>query len=224
MATLMLVNPRKRRKKKHHLKRNPFFGFGRRKRRRHRGAKRHHRKFRRNPLFNLRGRAGGTTTFRNVIPSVIKPAAMAAVGAVSLDLIWGYLPLPVNIRTGAARHIAKGAGAVLLGVAGSKLLGSDIGHKFAAGAMTVVIYGMLRDLAARTMPGLRLGDMGDNFLMGDVIGQGYPELGYVSVAKNAGMGIYDGEDMNALYDPRRPVTAMVPQPHPDSGVGIYDYS
>lgn len=222
MATLMLVNPRKRRKrskarsnpsarrrKRRSAKRNPIFNLLGKKRRRSSGSgRKRRRKMRRNPI-SVRGTV---SSIRSTIPAVLKPATLAAVGALSLDVIWSYLPIPANIKTGQYRHLAKAAGAIGLGVLGAKILGRDTAIKFATGAMTVVLYGVLRDFVSQRLPQVRLD------------GADFPALSYVSSGQNA-LGMYDYQS-NAEMNPQAMSMASTMLGDPglsdNDTLGIYD--
>lgn len=191
MATLAIVNPRRRRRsrkarKAHSRKRrshraHKLFGNPK-KRRRSRGRKARF-------VSKRRSRGGSSSlSIRGLISesrAVVKSAAPAAVGAVALDILWAHLPLPAVVRAGYVQFVAKGAGAVLLGVLAGKFLGREVGHKVALGGVTVVLYNLTRQLVGSMLPGVSLGDS-------DFPGS----MGYYGSAPVAGMGEY----VNALPD------------------------
>ena len=194
MATLSIIsNPRRKRRKGRKARRRSHSRRARarilkvasnpkRRRRRSRGAH----------LFKKRRsrRSGGKLLSGGLVrstQSLVKHAAYAAVGAIGLDLVWAYLPIPPVLRTGYVRFVAKGAGAVAIGMVAERFLGRDLGAKFALGAMTVVMHDAMRDLAAQFVPQVSLGGVGDS---------DFPSMGYTGSAPVAGMGEY----MNALPD------------------------
>lgn len=155
-------------------------------------------------IVRRRRRGGGSRSlsFKGVLgqaQSVLKSAAPAAAGALALDVIWGYLPLPENVRTGYVRHAAKFAGALGIGIVAERVLGRDLGAKIGLGAATVVLYNVFRDLAAQFAPGLTLGytDFAE-----------FPQIGYTGTAPDADGINGFGEYQSALsgggdygYDP-----------------------
>jgi hypothetical protein len=145
--------------KKHPIKRrklNP--------RRRHHARRRRH-----NPRLSLGG-----------IKHVLMPSIMGAAGAVGLNALIGYVPLPQQLKTGYAYQAVKLAGAVGLGMVAGKVLGKSKGDQIALGAMTVTMYGLMTSLLSRYAPSIQLaGDDSDN-------------MGYMSPAEimDSGTGAY----------------------------------
>ncbi len=133
------------------------------------------RRFKRNP------------TARGIIESTLKPAAVAAVGALSLDVLWGFAPVPEMLKTGPFRHVAKGIGALGLGYIAGMVVDKRMAAQMATGAMTVVMHDAFKEVAARVMPGVPLG---------------YYSAGYPAGAMGAyvdGMGAYVGGDAPSPY-------------------------
>lgn len=175
MSVLAVVsNPRRRRRKSrkartgrrhrraariHRRKRRHAFAVNPRKRRRsRRGARRSRKGFAR----RVRGHfGGGGSGIMGMAKHTLKIGAYAAVGALALDAVWSYLPLPAAVRGGYARHFAKAAGAVGLGVLAEKVLGRETGKLFALGAMTVVIHSALREVVAQFAPNVQLSSYED---------------------------------------------------------------
>lgn len=139
-SELLLVNPRKRRraKKRRTYKRNPS---------RARVYSKRRRSYRRNP--NGRGTAKFMT--------MVTPALQGAAGGVLNDLMFGFVPLPATLKTGPMRHIAKAAGAVLIGTIAANFTKGPIAKHMATGAMTVAFHGALREFT-QNIPGLQFGD------------------------------------------------------------------
>lgn len=199
MPSLMLVNPRKRKGRKtktRKRRRNPIAKANPRRRVRRRGTTR--KRYRRNP--SARGLKG-------LIKNTVMPSATAAVGAIGLDIIMGYLPLPDALKTGPMRHVVKGAGAIGLGMLAANVVGRKTAEQFTAGAMTVVMYNAGRELASRFMPNLPLGAYIDDDSMEGLgyYGAGaaldYDEPGSLMAYDSyydddmAGMGYMDDDDL-----------------------------
>lgn len=187
MAQLMLINPRKRRasskrkaaapKRRRTYKRvaaktNPVAPI--RRRRHHRVAvkARHHRRIRRNPIG-----LGG-------IGGQLMNAGIGAVGAVAVDTIYNYLPLPATMKVGAVGTASKVALALAVGILGKKLVGNSA-EKMAAGSLTVIAYDLVKSFMPPSLPA-------------PVISPAVSGLGYMSPGINGGylpqqgMGEYFG--------------------------------
>lgn len=117
------------------------------------------RRARRNPM-------GGFSV--NSILGQLVPAAYGAGGALALNLGLSYLPLPDMLKTGWPRHITRLAGAMVVGYAAKRFLG-ERGKAVGFGALTVVVYDILKGLIATASPeiGTRLGDFEDVTLADD---------------------------------------------------------
>jgi len=186
MASLMLVNPRKRRKSRRKAvthKKNPI------RRRRSTGLsaaphkrRRHH--YRRNPI-------GGTG-----ITEQIKGSAIGALGAIAVDLAMTRLPIPASMKTGAMLHVAQGAVSLGLGMLVAKVgKNKKLGMQLADGGMTVALYA-----AAKSMVGPQLGlagyeDLGDDLL-------GFEDLGddLLGMDDDYSMGGVGWQNAAATYD------------------------
>ena len=93
------------------------------------------------------------------ITATVVPAAIGAVGAVGLDVAWGYLSgyLPASLQSGVLGTVAKIAGAFGLGMVAGKVVGREKGKLVTAGAITVIAYGAIKEFAhsaAPSIPGL----------------------------------------------------------------------
>lgn len=108
------------------------------------------------------------------------PAATGAVGAIGLDVAMGYLPIPVQYKSGWLGTGVKVVGAVALGMIAGKVVGREKGRLFTAGALTVIAYQAIRGAVASAMPSL-------------------PGL---SGASFEGLGAYMAPSMPALPAPR----------------------
>lgn len=105
-----------------------------------------------------RGLSGfaGNPSPRNLINGLVMPAATAAAGALAVDVAYGFLPVPDSIKSGPLRYVAKGAGAVLMGVLVGKV-NRKLGDAVAMGGLTVTLHSAMRDMLARFAPGVALG-------------------------------------------------------------------
>lgn len=155
MAQLMLINPRKRRAAKRKatrrakrstsaVRKNPIRTASpvRRRRSALRGvARRSRRRVRRNPI-GLGGIAG-----------MLTDAGIGAAGAIGVDMIYNFLPLPATMKVGYAGNAAKMATAILIGTFGKKLIGRSA-EKLAAGSLVVQAYQILQNLMPISAPTL----------------------------------------------------------------------
>lgn len=155
--------------------------------RKRRSVAKHHghhtvaRRRRRNPI------SGG------LMRNMVMPAVTAASGALALDVLWGYAPIPANFKTGNLQYVAKAAGALLIGWAGSKVMKKSTAEAMAVGALTVVVHDAAKMLIATTMPSLHLG----------MVNSGYPAGTFENVGEYVnGVGEYvsgsDGEYVGAM--------------------------
>lgn len=195
MAQVFLVNKRRRKtahkrktthRRKRAVRRNPWFGDsaghrraakkGWRKHRRHamrRNPKRvhHRRRMRRNPR--------GLGNINAFMKHTLIPSSVGAVGALGLDVILGYVPLPAALQTGVFKPIVRLVGAGLLGLVASKVANRETGERVAAGAVTVVLYDLFKGVVSQAAPNLPLSGI-----------SGYPNLEFYSAGTPAGMGEY----------------------------------
>lgn len=118
---------------------------------RRRAARRQHRYYYGNPA---------RMTMQRVINDVVIPAAQAGAGALALDVLWGYVPVPVEWKTGNLRHVVKGGGAIVIGMLAQQVLGARIGKNIALGALTVTFHAAMRDMVAQFAPQIPLGYVG----------------------------------------------------------------
>lgn len=193
MAELMLVNPRKRRKARSPAQKRATARLVSRNRKRRKNpaprravarrsvsavkrrsparrvvAAARKRRYRRNP------------SGRGIVNTALIPAAVAATGALSLDVLWNFLPLPEALKTGPLRHVAKGAGAIGLGWLAGKVVNKKVAGQLATGALTVVTYNAMREMMARFMPNVN--------------------MGYYSAGMNAGVGAYVDNGLGAYVN------------------------
>lgn len=181
MAKMLLVNPRKRRaparRRRAPVARRPAIRARRR----------------RNPIA-IKGLSG--ITQRTIIP-----AATAAAGALGLDVIWGYAPVPANLKVGPLRHVVKGAAAIGLGMLAENFVKKSTAQNITLGALTVVLHDMGREVLQNAMPQIPLGMYMDG------------TMGYYNPASLANnMGLY----LN------RPAPAPVAVESEGAEMGAYD--
>lgn len=112
--------------------------------------------YRRNPI-NFRGGIMG------IVNNQIIPAAIGAGGALALNLALSFIPLPDVAKTGWARHGVRLLGALGLGWAAQKFVGGKKGEALAAGALTIVMYDIVRAALSQFAPEIstRLGEFED---------------------------------------------------------------
>lgn len=184
MASLMLVNPKRRRKTKARRNVKSVAANPRRRRRTRRKARRNpvamanprrkRRTYRRrNPKFSV----------RSIQRDAIMPAAIGGVGALALDVAFAALPIPANMKTGAIGTVAKIAGAVILGKIAGKALGAKTGEAVTVGAVTIQAYNLVKGFARQAMPTLPMGE----YLSGEFDYNANPGIGYM----NAGQFVPD---------------------------------
>lgn len=114
-----------------------------------RHAPRRHRR-RSNPIAAKLGMGG-------IVRSVTQ-AAIAAGGALSLDVIYGFLPIPDSMKVGPMRHVIKAAGAIGLGMLAGMVVKKETANALAAGALTVVAYNAAREVISQVAPQIALGE------------------------------------------------------------------
>lgn len=200
---MLLVNPRKRRKRAKGRKR----ASRRRSRRRSSGGKRRAaagyvvgnapiRRRKLNPRRRRRGRSRRRRGFarrrnpisiRGFMPGnlmgQVTGAIPGAVGALGLDVLLGFVPVPVAWKTGIPGYLTKIVGAVALGMAAGYVVSSATAAKMTTGALTVMFHGILRELVATNLPSVPLG----MYLRPGMAGLGYAGSGYNPMN---GMGLY----------------------------------
>ena len=119
-------------------------------------------------------------SFGGIINNQVIPAAVGGSGAVLNDMLVNLLPLPLNFKTGWMRHLSKAVGAIAIGYVGRIFLQKKTADQLGTGAMIVVGYNVVRDLAAQFVPQLPLGEYLDNGV-GEYLD---PSLGYYGAGLN----------------------------------------
>lgn len=95
-------------------------------------------------------------TARSIQNTVID-AFQASLGALSLDWIWGMVPVPIEWKTGQFRHLVKGAGAIGMGMIAEMIVSKPQANKMVHGAMTVVMHDALKEFIQMNVPQIQLG-------------------------------------------------------------------
>lgn len=212
---LLLVNPRRRRRKASPKRRRttrrrrnpngigPYAAVARRRtapvRRR-----------RRNPVTVARRRRyrnpnGRGMNVRNIVNNMVMPAATAGAGAVGLDILWGFMPLPPDLKTGPMRHLVKGIGAIVLGQITGMVVGKRLGDNMAMGALTVTFHDAFRDIIAQTMPQVPLGyysagaSAGYDPQLGYYVGGGNQLAPPAPAVENSELGYYVQQGVGSQY-------------------------
>jgi len=171
---LLLVNPRKRRKARRKTAKKRVAPV--RAKRRVKSTRKRITKRRRNPIARKRMSAG------NIINGQVIPAFTAGVGALGLDMVMGYVPLPASMTTGALKHVVKGVGAIALGLVAGMVVKPSTAKELSMGALTVTMHDALREATQRFAPNIQLG----------YYNAGFPMAGMDEYNTSA-MGFYGGD-------------------------------
>jgi len=179
MPELLMVNPRKRKRKSSKRK-------SAKRRKSTTVTVRTNPRKRRRKVSAYRKRRGNPAG-RGIVKNQLIPAATAAGGALALDLIWGYAPIPENLKMGPLKHLVKGAGAIGLGMLAGMVTNKSTAQALSTGALTVVMHSAMRDTVTRFAPAIQLGEYLDDDGMGEYLaeyleddGMGYAGAGYVT--------------------------------------------
>ncbi|MEE9119413.1 MAG: hypothetical protein V3U02_12580 [Calditrichia bacterium] len=173
MGQLLLVNPKKRGRRKTRRK-NPVARVANPRSKKSR---------RRNPIAanprrrrTYRRRRNPITKIGNLVQDSLIPSVTAAGGALALDIIMGFLPLPDVVKIGPMRHLVKGAGAIGMGMIAGMVSTPKTAQLVTTGALTVTMYGAGKELVGRFLPQLALGAYENE---SDILdGLGYYGAGY----------------------------------------------
>lgn len=177
MSELMLINPRKRKRvRKHKAKRVKHRAkrtFRRKtagkvitlKRKRTYMTNPKRRRYRKNPMS-----VGGFKP-ANFIKGTFMPAAVGAAGALGLDMLLGFMPLPAAMKTPMMRPVIRIVGAVGIGMLAGMVTNKRIGEQVGAGALTVVLYDTLKGFVQTQFPTVNLSGMEE-----------YPSMEYLTSA------------------------------------------
>jgi hypothetical protein len=144
-------------------------------------------------------------------------AGTGAVGALGLDVIQGYLPIPENLKVGIVGTGVKALLAIGMGVVASniRMVRGRTANQMVNGALTVVLHDELKKQVAIFAPGLQLGEYMNDGL--GYYGSGYPagvmEPGYGGMGsylpelstdemgmEQEGLGMYEGSEPEYIED------------------------
>jgi len=197
MPEILLVNPRKRKKarrKKTEAKKRRSAAQKRatakmiaaNRRRKSPVARKRRKTTRKKPVRRRARRAVATVrrrrrkgnprrlTMRSVQNQLME-AGTGAVGALGLDVIQGYLPIPANLKAGLVGTGVKALLAIGMGIVASnfKMIRGTTANQMVNGALTVVLHDELKKLTQQFAPGIPLGEYLDDDGLG-YYGSGYP--------------------------------------------------
>lgn len=225
MAEILLVNPRKRtrrrkvaRKKTRKKRRTAaqkratakMIAANRKRRRKNTVARRRRKKpavkrrrrtyARKRPVRRRRRRTGNPRFTMRSVQNQLMDAGTGAVGALGLDIIQGYLPIPENLKQGLVGTGVKALLAIGMGVLAQnvRIVRPATAAKMANGALTVVLHDELRKQVANFAPGIQMGAyIGDDGLgyygsgyPAGVMGEGYGGMGtYLPEIQDMSMGM-----------------------------------
>lgn len=116
------------------------------------------------------------------LTTTLMPSVIGGAGALALDVAFGVLPLPQNLKSGPMAPLVKIAGAVGLGMLASKMVSRRVGEQVAAGAITVQVYNFAKAMLIRVgggkIPGLSMYPEGvGDYVDGDPESLGYTDSG-----------------------------------------------
>jgi len=194
MASLMLVNPRKRRAKKRksraRSKVRTITKYRTRK------PKRKIRR-RRNPIA-ARGLAG-------VVTKSAKNGAIGSLGAIAGTIVGNFLPVPDSFKEGNMAVVVQALVGIGTGYAVSKFMSKGVGEQMAQGAVTVALHDTMKGFIQNAVPTLNLNGYDGGLLGGyddSLLGVGeYDDLGaYADLGEyDTGMG-YSGAGYTGAAD------------------------
>jgi hypothetical protein len=184
VASLMLINPKKRRK----IAKAPSKRLRARRRKNSVAGyfpnpiRKAHRKYRRNPI------SGGGMLGQ------LKSAGIGAAGALVVDIAMQKLPIPVQFKTGLMKNVAQGLISFGLGMLVAKVgKNKSLGMQLADGGLLIAMYSGMKNVVGPQL-GLSSDLLGDD-LLGDDDMDGYSTSvdGYDSMAGDDDYGM-DGGD------------------------------
>lgn len=154
------------------------------------------RRYKRNPIAK-------TGLVGEVLHGIAIPAAIGAGGALAIDAAWGNLKvIPVSMRTGKIKYLAKGA----LGIGAGLLMGKvskklkSYGMQLAVGTLTVQAHEAASELIKSKFPNLGLAGYDDEELAAIIdelngleggLGEGMALTDNTGLGEDAGIGFYE---------------------------------
>lgn len=153
---------------------------------------------------------------RTLQDEILIPGAAMAAGAVGVDLIYGALPVPANLKTGIAGTATKAAVAIAAGMLSASVLGKKLGASVALGGVVTLIYSMLKPQLQAMFPQLPLGAYLSEYsadTVRTIAPYARPGLGYMNAGQFVGskaimpyssgqsdtMGAYLSGDYSGMY-------------------------
>lgn len=123
------------------------------------------------------------------VKDTLMPSIVGGAGALALDVAVGVLPLPPAMKTGPMAPLVKAAGAVGIGMLAGQLLGRRTGEQVAAGALTVTVYNVARQMLNKVSGG-RIPGLSEYVSMypgmAEYVEYDPPQLGYESSGGQVG--------------------------------------
>lgn len=156
-----------------------------------------YRKRRRNPVRRVTG-------IQDIVNQQIIPAAVGGSGALALDILMGYMPLPANLKIGPGRYLIKGVGAIGMGMLAEMMVNKSTARQLSAGALTVIMHDAMKEATVQFAPNIPLGGFNEyvsglneyvSGYPGELSPAGFSRVGYYSPAYPAGGGV--SPDINA---------------------------
>ena len=196
MATLMLLNPRKKTRRRK-ARRNPVAANPRRRRRVRRAARRNPRMYSR----PRRRRARRNPINVGNVKGVLMPAVIGGAGSVGLDVLFSMLPLPAQFKTGMLGGVVKIAAAIMIPNLFKGVIGKRNADIISLAAATVQAATQIRVFAAQSgVPGLSAYDEMGAYV--DGMGAYIPNMGYANAAPGVTGPMYDayGQQMAGISD------------------------
>ena len=144
MPQLMLINPRPKRRRKMTAKQRKYFGKRKRvsakrrtRRRSFTAAPIRRRSLKRNPIVSRKRRFHrnpiGNFSPMGFVKNTLMPSGVGAVGALGLDVLMGFLPLPAVLKGPMISPMVKLVGAVGIGALAGMVTNRRTGEQVAAG-------------------------------------------------------------------------------------------
>ncbi len=171
MNEILLINPRKRKAKK----------------RRAVSRRRKTPVRRRKSVAKRRVRRRSNPTARGLVNQFFMPALVGAGGGLALDVALGFIPIPLQLKTGIAGYAVKAAGAIGIGMLlkNFKLVRPKTALDMTVGALTIQLHGAAKEQMQIILPNIPMGEYLSNW-----VGSGYP--GGVESDDPYGAGAGDG--------------------------------
>lgn len=108
---------------------------------------------------NPRGRTGSIVA---LVTDSLLPSAIAAGGALAVDVGLGYVPLPERFKAGPVRHVTRALASIALGVVSTFVVKPTTAAQILSGGLTVTFHQAAREALARAAPKLKLAELEDD--------------------------------------------------------------